>query len=90
MVPPTKKAKGLAAILEKMPKRASVSTLTPTDLVDREFNTYMDLPLEESTCDPLDWWRNNFHKFPPMLQLENIFVYVEPAFLQNEHSVQEV
>ena len=53
--PPPKKAKGLDAILEKMPRRASVSTLTPTELVDRESTTYMDLPLEESTCDPLDW-----------------------------------
>ena len=64
VAPPPKKAKGLAAILEKMPRRASVSTLTPTELVDREFTTYMDLPLEESTCDPQIGGEITFANFP--------------------------
>lgn len=75
VAPPPKKAKGLAAILEKMPRRIPVSTVTPTELVDREFTTYMDLPLEESTCDPLDWWRDNFRKFPFMSQLISLYMW---------------
>ena len=30
---------------------------------------YADLPLEESTCDPLDWWRENIRKFPLLSQV---------------------
>ena len=67
--PPPKKAKGLAAIRGEMPKKASITKLSPAEIVNKEITMYADLPLEESTCDPLDWWRENVRKFPRLLQV---------------------
>ena len=88
LAPPPIKAKGLAAILEKMPRRVLVSTLTPAKLVDREFTTYT---LEESACDPLDWWKYNLRKISLMSQLVRKYLCIcGTSIPQNEHLVQEV
>ena len=52
--PPPKKAKGLAAILEKVPKKNPVE-LTSYQRGKKEVVTYSDLPQEDTSSDPLDW-----------------------------------
>ena len=52
--PPPKKAKGLAAILEKLPKKNPVE-LTSCQQVKKEIVSYSDLPLEDTSSNHLDW-----------------------------------
>jgi len=56
---PPKKAKGLAAILEELPKRILLNFLSARE----EIVSYSDLPLDTSS-DPLDWWKQNSNRFP--------------------------
>ena len=50
--PPVKKAKGLAAILERIPNKTA---LTSNQQAKKEIATYCDLGLEDTSSDPLDW-----------------------------------
>ena len=61
--PPPKKAKGLAAILEKLPKKNPVE-LTSCQQAKKEIVSYCDLPLEDTSSNPLDWWKQNSNRFP--------------------------
>ena len=61
--PPAKRAKGLAAILKKVPMRSPIE-LTSHQRATKEIVAYSDLPLEETSRDPLDWWKQNSDRFP--------------------------
>ena len=62
--PPAKKAKGLAAILGKVPKKSDSVRLTSRQRVEKEIAVYCDVGIEDTSSDPLDWWKQNSSRFP--------------------------
>ena len=66
--PPAKRLKGLAAVLKHMEQEDghtdSSSTLTPSQRIDKEINSYLDFPGVESDTDPLTWWKMEQGRFP--------------------------
>ena len=59
--PPPKCLKGLAAILkhtqEESEQSRSSSSLTPSQIIDKEISAYLDFPGAESNTDPPAWWK---------------------------------
>ena len=66
--PPPKRLKGLAAILkciqEESEQSPSSSSLTPSQIIDKEIFTFIDFPGAESDTDPLAWWKCEQGRFP--------------------------
>ena len=64
--PPAKRLKGLAALLKHIEQESepSTSTLTPSQLIDKEITSYLDFHAAESDIDPLSWWKSEKGRFP--------------------------
>ena len=58
-----KKAKELAAILEEVPKKNPIE-LTCHERAKKEIIAYSDMPIKDTSRDPLDWWKYNSDRFP--------------------------
>ena len=59
-----KKAKGLASILGKVPKKSDSVRLTSCQRVQKEIAVYCDIGIEDTSSDSLDWWKQNSSRFP--------------------------
>ena len=66
-VPPAKRLKGLAAVIQFIRNEegaaAARPTLTPAEKIDKEIEAYFDLPVASSDTDPLTWWRMEHNNF---------------------------
>ena len=71
--PPWKRLKGLAAVLGSINEEEGTSstqlTLTTDEKIEKEMNTYLDIPLASSDTDPLVWWKTENERFPHLAQL---------------------
>ena len=70
--PPTKKSKGLGAILAKVVRTDSGSQPSPTtssERVDKEMKLYLERPVIDPDSDPLIWWLSERKKLPVIAEL---------------------
>ena len=71
--PPAKRLKGLAALLkhieEESEQSRSASTLTPSQVIDKEISSYLDFSGAESDTDPLAWWKCEKGRFPNLAHI---------------------
>ena len=79
-VPPAKRLKGLAAVLQFISNEegaaAARPTLTPAEKIDKEIEAYFDLPVASSDTDPLTWWRMEHNRFPHLAQLARKYLCI--------------
>ena len=62
--PPAEKAKGLAAILERIPRRSISVPLTSHEQAKKEVTAYSELTVEDASIESLDRWKQNSDRFP--------------------------
>ena len=66
---PSKKLKGLAAVLKKALPSVTVQPqeqLTTSERVKKEIDRYLDLAPIDLECDPLNWWKKEAENFPAL------------------------
>ena len=71
-LPPTKKSKGLGAILTKVTGGDSGSEPSPTtsgERIDKEMKLYLERPTLDPDSDPLNWWQCEKKKLPVIAEL---------------------
>ena len=66
--PPSKKLKGLAAVLKKALPNCSQpqEQLTTLEKVKKEIDKYVDSAPVDPACDPLNWWKKEAESFPAL------------------------
>ena len=76
--PPSKRLKGLAALLKHIEQESEPSTsiLTPSQLIDKEITSYLDFPAAESDIDPLSWWKSEKGRFPNLAYIARKYLCI--------------
>ena len=77
--PPTKKLKGLAALLTKVVRdvsRPDTSSMSPSQKVDREIQAYLEKPVIEANDDPLSWWSSEKAKLLILSELSRKYLCI--------------
>ena len=76
--PPAKRLKGLAALLKHIEQESepSTSTLTPSQLIDKEITSYLDFPAVESDIDPLSRWKSEKGRFPNLAYIARKYLCI--------------
>ena len=91
--PPTKRMKGLAAVIQHViddleENTLAAATLMPLQKIEKEISSYLEYPSLEADADPLAWWRLEKGRFPNLAYLaKNTCVYVVLAYHQKGFSV---
>ena len=76
-LPPSKKPKGLAAILSHIcSDEGPVRTLTPLQTVESEITSYLGFPTTAPETDPLVWWKGEEGRFPNLACLARKYLCV--------------
>ena len=86
--PPTKKLKGLAAILTKVGgdgSRPDTSSMSPSQKVDRESQAYLEKPVIETNDDPLSWWSSEKAKLPILAEQSRKYLCICGTSVPSEH-----
>ena len=76
--PPAKRLKGLAALLKHIEQEIepSTSTLTPSQLIDKDKTSYLDIPAAESDIDSLSWWKSEKGRFPNLAYIARKYLCI--------------
>ena len=75
--PPSKKLKGLAAVLKKaLPVIQPQEQLTTHDKVKKEIDRYVDGNLIDPSCDPMNWWRKEAENYPVLAILARKYLCI--------------
>ena len=83
--PPTKKAKGLGAILCKLPKTTTVVAETSlSEQFKREVSTYLGQPCLQADSNPLLWWKMNDKSLPLLSSLARKYLSVPGTSVPSE------
>ena len=88
--PLPKRFKGLAAILKHIQDEdgstQSSSTQTPCQQIDKEINSYLDLPTVEADTDPLTCWKMENGRFPDLAHLARKYLCVCDTSVPSERT----
>ena len=86
--PPAKKAKGLTAILKRLPNpKSNVPNQQPLSLrarMEKEIINYLEQPCIETDCNPLLWWKNNCIYFPLLAVLARKYLCIPATSVPSE------
>ena len=83
--PPPKIAKGLGAILDKLPKeRLGTQHLSLVECVSKEITHYLDQPCEEVQSDPLLWWKTHNTSYPLLAKLARRYLSIPGTSVPSE------
>ena len=76
--PPSKKRKGLGAILSKIfdSDAQNETPLCPRERVEVEISRYLDLPVVEMDSDPLQWWKHEEKRLPVLAVLAKKYLCI--------------
>ena len=77
MQPPSKKLKGLAAVLKKaLPIVQPQEQLTTLEKVKKEIDRYLDGAPIDPSCNPMNWWRKVAEHFPALAILARKYLCI--------------
>ena len=75
--PPSKKRKGLGAILSKIfDDSQNEAPLRPRQRVEVEISRYLELPVVEMDSDPLQWWKHEQKRLPVLAVLAKKYLCI--------------
>ena len=78
--PPTKRLKGLAAVLNQIVSqqvsRPRMVAVTPEEKAENEIGSYLEFPVAAIDTDPLQWWKKEEGRFPNLAQLAKKYLCV--------------
>ena len=81
---PVKKAKGLGAILSKLPTLEVSTEVSMAEKFKREVGSYLDQPSTDADSNPLLWWRSNSSIFPLLSSLVRKYLSVSGTSVPSE------
>ena len=85
--PPAKKLKGLAAVLTHMldtETTSGTSTVLPSEKINLEISSCLDIPALETDADPLGWWKFENSRFPNFALLIRKYLWICGASVASE------
>ena len=73
-MPPAKRLKGLAAVLQFISNEEGAAAARPTLTPPEKIEAYLDLPVASSDTDPLTWIEH--YRFPHLAQLARKYLCI--------------